>query len=107
MKRISILIPAVAAVVMLYSAPVRSAEGMPGTQGETTATKNECLLVAMNCKDNVDSIQQRISKLQTEIGKGTAVYTNNELKILNRKLDEANKVFIELNNDKTSPDVGI
>ena len=108
MKRIAILIPAVAAVVMLYSIPARSDEGaMYGTQGEATPTKDECLLVAKNCVDNVDSVQQRIDKLQKEIGRGTDVYTNDELKILNRKLEEANKIYMELLNDRPSPDEGL
>jgi len=93
---------------MLFSAPVRSEEGsVYGTQGEATAPKDECLLVAMNCKDNVDSVQQRIDKLQNEIGKGTAVYTADELRILNRKLDEANKTFMELLNDRPEFGEGI
>ena len=108
MKRISILIPAIAAVVMLYSAPVRSEEGtIYGTEGEAVPTKDECLLVAMNCQGNVDSVQQRIDKLQKEIGRGTAVYTDDELRILNQKLDDANKVFMELLNDRPAFGEGI
>ncbi len=100
MKQLSLLIPTMAAVVMLFSTPVRSDEGsMYGSQGEeATVSKDECLLAAMNCGDNVDSIQQRIEKLQKEIGRGTVVYTDDELKILNRKLDEANKTYMELLN---------
>jgi preprotein translocase subunit SecA len=49
--------------------------------------RDECLLVARNCSDNVDSYQQRIERLNTEISKGTAVYTENELRILNQKRD--------------------
>jgi hypothetical protein len=98
MKRLALLIPVVATVMML-GAPARGEEGSVfGTQVESQATKDECLLVAMNCKDNVDSIQQRIDKLQKEIGRGTDVYTNDELRILNQKLEDANQTFMELLN---------
>jgi hypothetical protein len=37
--------------------------------------------------------QQRIDRIKGEIGRGTAVYTNDELNRLNRKLDEAVKTL--------------
>jgi len=105
MKKIAISIPVIAAAMMLYAAPVRSDEWSPaGVQEETGATKDECLLVAMNCAGRVDSIQQRIDRLEKEIAKGTDVYTADELRVLNQKLDEANKVFNELMNDR--PEMG-
>ena len=52
--------------------------------------KDECLLVAMNCGDRAESIQNRIYMIQTEIKKGTSVYTTDELNILQKKLDDAN-----------------
>jgi lipid II:glycine glycyltransferase (peptidoglycan interpeptide bridge formation enzyme) len=58
--------------------------------------KDECLLVSMNCKDNVDSLQQRISKLNKEIAKGTDVYTQDELKKLRDKLDDTVKTLESL-----------
>ena len=97
MKKIAILLPAVAAVLLLNASSVLAAEGMmSGDQGQTTMAKDECLLVAKNCVDNVDSIQQRINKLQHEINKGSAVYTQDELRILNRKLDSATNTLNEL-----------
>ena len=97
MKRIAILIPAVAVGMMLHAASARTDEGtMYGGQREAAGSKNECLLVAKNCVDNVDSIQQRMGKLQHEIAKGRAVYTNDELRILNQKLDDAKRLFIEM-----------
>jgi uncharacterized protein YlxW (UPF0749 family) len=54
------------------------------------AQKDECLLVSKNCKDEVDSMQQKIKKLNAEIKKGTKVYTAEELKILHTKLKEVN-----------------
>jgi len=57
----------------------------------TNEGKDECLLVAWNCAQSVDSIQQRIERLSNEIAKGTAVYTKDELNTLKRKLEEINK----------------
>lgn len=50
--------------------------------------KDQCLIVAMNCGDRADSIQNRIDQIQTEINKGSAVYTDEELGVLRKRLDE-------------------
>jgi hypothetical protein len=105
MRKIAISIPVIAAALMLYAAPVLSDEWSPaGVQEETGPVKDECLLTAMNCTGSADSIQQRIDKLQKEIARGSDVYTPDELRILNQKLDDANKVFNELMNDR--PEMG-
>ncbi|SNB45343.1 hypothetical protein [Geobacter sp. DSM 9736] len=49
----------------------------------------ECQMLVRNCGQEVDSIQSRISKLNLEISRGTAVYTIRELIILKQKLDDA------------------
>lgn len=67
-----------------------------GGQDVTTSQKDECLLVARNCSDGVDTIQQRIDKLRIEINKGTEVYTPEELKKLNNKLDDENRLFNDM-----------
>jgi uncharacterized small protein (DUF1192 family) len=89
-----------AAALMLVAVPVLAQEMSEGaTMGPGPAeqgVKNECLLVAMNCADRVDSIQERIDRLQNEIRRGTAVYTNDELKKLQDKLDDANRIFNDL-----------
>lgn len=78
-----------AAALIISAVPVLSDEGTinpvmePGLQGE----KDECLLVAMNCAGQVDSFQERIYRIQNEINKGNAVYTNEELKSLENKLE--------------------
>ena len=57
----------------------------------------ECNLILRNCALEVDSIQQRIKRLQAEInGKGATTYTLEELKTLNKKLKEANETLREL-----------
>jgi len=41
----------------------------------------------MNCAGQVDSFQDRIDRIQNEINKGNSVYTNEELKSLENKLE--------------------
>jgi hypothetical protein len=59
------------------------------------ANKDECLLVAKNCPPDMAVVQIRIDRLNTEIAKGTDVYTPAELSVLNDKLNAA---YEELNN---------
>ena len=59
------------------------------------ANKDECLLVAMNCPKDGFTTQEKIDRLNTEISKGTSVYTPEELRVLNGKLNDA---YQELNN---------
>jgi len=54
----------------------------------------ECDMLLRNCAQEVDSIQQRITKLRAEISeKGADTYTLEELKILNKKLKETNETL--------------
>ena len=46
----------------------------------------------MNCANQVDTIQQRIDRIQGEISRGSAVYSTEELKSLNRELEDAIKL---------------
>ena len=66
----------------------------PGTrQGQ----KDECLLVAKNCPDSYRA--GKIDRLKREIAKGTDVYTEQELKMLNEKLHRLNE---EMRDDNSS-----
>ena len=89
MRRISAIISIVAASLFISAMPILAADESMGQE----AQKDECLLVARNCTDSVDSIQQRIDKLNTEIGKGTAVYSHEELGVLTNKRDDALKLL--------------
>ena len=80
MKRVTILV--MAAFMMSVSVPAFSAE-------VTKEQKDQCLLASKGCKDETDSIQQKIKKLQAEVKKGKKVYTPEEIKALNAKLKEA------------------
>lgn len=67
---------------------------VPSGESHQIANKDECLLVAMNCPPDMAIVQHRIDRLNTEIAKGTDVYTPAELKVLNDKLNAA---YEELN----------
>lgn len=90
MKSIARTVTFIAAVLMISALPVLAAENVMGQQ-EPQVQKNECLLVAKNCQS--DTIQERINKIQIEIGRGTAVYSNDELRRLDRELEEAQKLL--------------
>ncbi len=80
MKRIASLVMVV--FMMSVSIPALAAE-------MTQEQKNECLLASKRCLNEVDTLQQKIKKLDAEIKKGKRVYTPEELKKLNEKLKEA------------------
>ena len=71
-----------AVFMMSVAVPVFAAE-------MTKEQKDQCLLASKGCATEVDSIQKKIKKLNTEIGKGKKVYSADELKKLNAKLKEA------------------
>jgi hypothetical protein len=64
------------------------------SESHQVANKDECLLVARNCPPEMAYTQHRIDRLNTEIAKGTDVYTPAELNVLNDKLNAA---YEELN----------
>lgn len=84
MKRIVLML--MAASLMATSVPVFAAE-------MTKAQKDECLLASKGCAGEVDSIQTKIKKLNTEIKKGTKVYSADEIKKLDAKLKEAEAIL--------------
>ena len=59
--------------------------------------KDDCLLYGKNCPNVVDSLPVRIAKLKNEISKGEKLYTPQELKLLERKLEEENQTMRMLN----------
>jgi len=88
----------VAAALMLLAVPVLADEAAKYEaieQGQQEG-RDECLLVALNCPNQVDTIQQRIERIKGEIARGSYVYTNDELGILNRQLEEAERNLQEL-----------
>lgn len=59
----------------------------PGKASE----KDLCLLYLVQCNLQVQSLQDKITRLQEEIAKGTKVYTVEELRLLKEKLEEVNR----------------
>ncbi|MBT1074211.1 hypothetical protein [Geobacter grbiciae] len=92
------MLAALMAVTLLSGVPVYAMEH--GASHGQTAEQclKECEMLLKNCGQEVDSIQQRIGKLQTEIReKGADKYTLEELKTLEKKLKEANETLRILN----------
>ena len=87
-----------AAALMIAAVPVLAEEGVPfqteyGVVGqeEERVNNSDCLLVAKNCP--IESIQNRIDRIQTEIGRGEAVYSNDELRSLRQELEDAQQLL--------------
>ncbi|MDD2540787.1 MAG: hypothetical protein PHH28_07050 [Desulfuromonadaceae bacterium] len=73
-----------------------SATSMTFAADTKSNQKDECLLASKGCRDQVDSIQQKIKKINTEIKKGKKVYSAEDLKKLQQKLKEADDILINL-----------
>ncbi|BEH11827.1 MULTISPECIES: hypothetical protein [Geobacter] len=84
MKKMAIMV--MAAFMMSATVPALAAE-------MTKEEKDMCLLASKNCATEVDSLQKKIKKLNAEIKKGKKVYSADEIKKLQQKLDEANDLL--------------
>jgi uncharacterized protein YukE len=95
MTRMTLKINLVIAASLISALPALAAEGMGSgmMNQDQQSSKDECLLMAKNCGDHIDSIQQRIGRISREISKGTAVYTRDELMRLNSQLEDANQTL--------------
>lgn len=83
----------VTAATLIAAVPVLAGDmGMNMGSGDSTQ-KDECLLVAQSCMTSVDSIQQRIDRLDREIGKGRSVYSDEELRKLEFQLKDAHRTL--------------
>jgi hypothetical protein len=98
MKSLVRIIPIMAAALLLVSQPLLAAEGRmdQGAERGSGAQKDECLLVARNCA--TDSINARVERIEKEISKGSAVYSDEELKQLRQELQDASKIQKIYNN---------
>ncbi|HJV36243.1 hypothetical protein [Geomonas sp.] len=83
MKKVTLLIILAG---ILNVVPAFGADQPPAAGG-----KNMCALDPMQCPDVVEhmTIQQMIRVLQAEINKGAAVYSSDELRILQNRLNNA------------------
>ena len=95
MKRFFYILFLLAINAVIYAKPIRAADGGVNDYGlkEGIGNKDECLLVAINCGKDFISLEQKIEKLQKEISKGRAVYSDDELNILRERLNNANKTL--------------
>ena len=87
MKKIAVML--MAAFMMSATMPVLAAE-------MTKEEKDQCLLASKNCATEVDTLQKKIKKLNAEIKKGKKVYSADEIKKLQQKLDEANALLDDI-----------
>ena len=98
MRRLISRLALIAATLLIVSVPVL-ADDMSGVSNREPAAVNQgkdvCLVFAMNCSGGAGSIEDRIRAIQSEINKGTAVYTNEELGILQRKLEAEKRDLYE------------
>jgi len=83
MKKLTI---SVFAVVVALNAGTAFASG-------EAQSKNDCLLYGKNCPNVSLSLPERIAKLSVEVTKGEKVYTPDELKRLELRLNEDNQVM--------------
>lgn len=92
------LVILMAASLFATAVPVMAMDhGAMHTQQDADCAK-ECDLLLRNCALEVDSIQQRIERIKKAIDTYGAKPENlEELKILNRKLKEANETLKALN----------
>ena len=79
------------AAVMMLAVFAMSAT-VPAFGQMSKEEKDQCLLAAKNCANEVNSIQQKIKKLNAEIKKGKKVYSADEIKKLQDKLKEAEEL---------------
>jgi peptidoglycan hydrolase CwlO-like protein len=97
MKKSIITLLAVAMVAI--SVPAFAVEHQHNASHKTMDAEcaKECDLLLRDCTVEVDSIQQRIKRLQAAINeKGATTYTQEELKTLKKKLQEANETLRDL-----------
>jgi peptidoglycan hydrolase CwlO-like protein len=99
MKKSMVLLMAMA--LFAVAAPVLAEEahqhGASHHQHKDEQCAKECDMLLKDCAQEVDSINDRIRKLQVEINeKGATTYTRDELKILTTKLKEANELLKSL-----------
>ena len=87
MKRIATRFAFLAAVSLIFAMPALAGEMGMGSGGQ----KDECLLVAQPCRTSVDTIQQRIERLNKEISKGERIYSKEELRHLEFQLKDTNR----------------
>ena len=83
-------------ITMLTVAALSATSMAFAADAPVAGSKDECLLASKHCMNEVDSIQQRMKKINSEIKKGKKVYSAEELKKLEQKLKEADEILKSL-----------
>jgi len=91
MNRLTFIVCVVIACLMLQPARGFAVEQDESNSPGKASEKELCLLYLNQCGLQVQSLQDKITKLQEEIAKGTRVYTLEELRMLREKLEEVNR----------------
>jgi hypothetical protein len=95
------VVMALVAAPLMYATPAVSEEqgsGLSNEYGQSTgyelfnSHKDQCLIVAINCRGGDDTVVKRVERLNREIEKGTTAYTPEELKQLQ---DQLNWIYYE------------
>lgn len=82
---------------LMIIAALMVAATMPAfSQQQTPEEKVICNLAAQNCLNTVDILQKRLKKLNAEVKKGTRVYSAEELKKIEQKLQETKDLLDKL-----------
>jgi len=100
MKRKAKLVSAVTAIAVLWALVAAAQEVNGKAPGEGSGQKDICLIYPEQCHYSIDTIQERIDRLNREIAKGTAVYTEDELSRLAVQLRDAKRVWSYMNGDR-------
>jgi peptidoglycan hydrolase CwlO-like protein len=90
------IITLLAVAMVAATTPAFAAEPVVEGSGKalTEQQAKECDMLLKSCAIEIDSIQERINKLKIAISeKGADAYTVEELKILDKKLKEANETM--------------
>ncbi|HBA87538.1 MAG TPA: hypothetical protein DCZ75_05970 [Geobacter sp.] len=96
MKGLATKFAVLTAATVISALPVLAGEMGTG-MNPGSVQKDQCLLVSQTCRNSVDSIQQRIDRLGREIGRGSSVYSNEELRQLEFQLRDAIQTLESLN----------
>jgi hypothetical protein len=96
MKRIATIVSLAVTALLVGALPILAESVRAGNQAGS-GQRNECLLMAKldraDCPNTIDTIGNRIVRLNKEISKGTEVYSQDELKHLNKELEQYRAMY--------------
>lgn len=81
----------------MVTASIPALASVHASQGHDAQCARDCQMLLKECGRQVDSIQQRISRLSGEIAKGASTYSQEELGILEGKLQDTQRTLSIIN----------